>query len=91
MQPPHVQFGGYSQVLQPTVGGAYNYISPAPYAGPPTLVVDTSDIIQQGGQRRTTQRHDRHDRHDRQARQGNTMTAGGEQISTQRITIRKLG
>jgi DNA-directed RNA polymerase II subunit RPB2 len=79
-QPPQQpQFGGYSQMLQPT---SYDYMSPAPYpGGAPTFVVDTSDIHPHQ-ERRTTQR---------QGRQKAPLTAGGEQVSTQRITIRKLG
>jgi hypothetical protein len=84
-----VQFGGYSQLLQPAmIGGAYEYISPAPYpGGAPTIVVDTSSMggpppqMQGGGnpRRNVTQR------------QSKTMTAGGESISpSSRITIRKL-
>ena len=87
-QGPTVQYGGYSQLLQPAmIGGAYEYISPAPYpGGAPTIVVDTSSMggppqLQGGGtpRRNVTQR------------QSKTMTAGGEAVSpSSRITIRKL-
>ena len=104
--PPQIQFGGYSQLLQPMAGGAYQYVSPAPYpGGQPTIVIDTQQQPQQeqgyddygsneyneGSQ--PTQGNQTGGRRTTQRlpRQGK-ITAGGESVNpTARITIRKLG
>lgn len=103
-QMPQIQFGGYSQLLQPMAGGAYQYVSPAPYpGGQPTIVIDTQQQQQQQAQGYDDYGSNEYNEGNQPSQTGGRrttqrlprqgkITAGGESVNpTARITIRKLG